>query len=174
MAGLSAAANVFSVVGLADIVFRLGVNTADLYSRYRDASKDIASLVDEIQAFVETVTQIRLYLDEYRQSPYTQTDGQTPPPQLSKTLSDCETELLNLKRFAVENGSRPDDGLAVQMMKRFRWTSQQVQVLKSRERIGHLNMILQTNLVHVGRYSFSFILVYHMGIQVKKDAGKTR
>lgn len=157
MAGLSAAANVLSVVGLADIVFRLGINTADLCSRYRNASKDISSLVDELQAFVETVTQIRLYLDEYRQSPYTQEDGQTPPQELFKTLSDCKTELQELKRFAVENESRPDDGMAVQMMKRWRWTSQQVRVSKSREKIKYLNINLQTNLMYMGRYLLSFV-----------------
>lgn len=157
MAGLSTAANAFSVVGLADIVFRLGVNTADLYSRYRNASKDISSLVNELQAFVETVAQIRLYLDEYLQSPYTQADGQSPPLHLFKTLSDCETELQNLKRFTGENGSRPDDGMAVQIMKRWRWTSQQGHVLNSRERIKHLNTNLQIVLFVMGGYLLLFI-----------------
>lgn len=172
MAGLSTAANAFSVVGLADVVFRLGVNTADLYSRYRNASKDISSLVDELQAFVETVAQIRLYLDEYLQSPYTQADGQSLPLQLFKTLSDCETELQNLKQFAGENESRPDDGMAIQMMKRWRWASQQVHVLKSRERIRHLNMNIQTILVLIGRYLLSLISGVNFGNEYSQGCRK--
>lgn len=152
MAGLSAAANAFSVVGLADVVFRLGVNIAYLYSRYLNKSKDIANLVDEIESLVEKVTQIRLYLDEYRQSNYVQNDGQAPLRQLARILSDYKTELEKLKQFADERGSSPDDGLATQMIKGWRWALQQDHVLESRKRIRHLNFNLQTFLELIGRY----------------------
>jgi hypothetical protein len=151
MAGFSVAANAFSVVGLADVVFRLGVDTAGLYSRYRNASSDIDSLVDEIQAFVASLAQIRVYLDEYHQSTYAQGDGQTLPPQFSQTLSDCEKELRDLQHLANKNKNELHDGLAVQMMKSWRWASQHEHVSKCRKRIRHHNINLQTILVLIGR-----------------------
>lgn len=151
MEAFSTAANAFSVIGLADVVFRLGVDTASLYSRYRNASKDIASLVDEIQAFVEIIAQIRVYLDEYRQSPYAQSDGQSLLPQLSKILSDCEKELRYIQQLANKHKREPNDGLAMQMMKSWRWTLQN-DVSKSGKRIRHLNMNLQNIFLLIGGY----------------------
>lgn len=151
MAALSAAANAFSVVGLIDVVFRLGVDTASLYSRYRNASNDIDRLVDEIQAFVASLSQIRVFLDEYHRSPYVQEDGQALPPQFSKTLSDCEKELRDLQQLATKNKNEPHDGLAMQMLKSWRWALQPEHVSKSRKQIRHHNINLQTILVLIGR-----------------------
>jgi hypothetical protein len=155
MAAFSTAANAFSVVGLADVVFRLGVDTASLYSRFRNASKDIASLVDEIKAFVEIIAQIRVYLDEYRQSPYAQSDGQSLMLQLSKILSDCEKELRDIQQLANKHKREPNDGLAMQMMKSWGWTLQNKQVSECCKRIRLLNTNLQTILIFIGRYIIS-------------------
>jgi hypothetical protein len=75
MSGFSTAANACAVVGLADVVFRLGVGLSDLYFRCRNASNEVPRLLSDLQALADVVAQVRAFADEYGRSPYALEDS---------------------------------------------------------------------------------------------------
>ncbi len=68
MADISPVANVLSVVGLADVVYRSIVQVAGLYVRYCSSSDDVARLLDNIRTLVDITASVRGFAVRYNGS----------------------------------------------------------------------------------------------------------
>ncbi|PGH20051.1 hypothetical protein AJ80_03701 [Polytolypa hystricis UAMH7299] len=59
MPDISASANAFAVVGLADVIIRCAIQASDLYGRFKDASKSVARLLLDLRDLANIVTQLQ-------------------------------------------------------------------------------------------------------------------
>ena len=88
MSDLSAAANAFAVVGLADVVFRAGTQLYDVLNRARAASKSIPQLLSTLKCLTAIIAEVRAFAKEFEQSPFALEDKQTLLPELETILKD--------------------------------------------------------------------------------------
>jgi hypothetical protein len=110
MPDFSTAANACAVVGLADVVFRLGVGLSDLYLCCRNASKEVPRLLSDLKMIADIVAQVRAFADEYGRSPYGLEDSQVLLPELETALRCCRRQLEELERFVNNVRSDTSDG----------------------------------------------------------------
>jgi hypothetical protein len=110
MPDFSTAANACAVVGLADVVFRLGVGLSDLYFCCRNASKEVPRLLSDLKTIADIVAQVRAFADEYGRSPYGLEHSQVLLPELETALRCCRRELEELERFVNNVRSDTSDG----------------------------------------------------------------
>ncbi|ERF76472.1 hypothetical protein EPUS_06134 [Endocarpon pusillum Z07020] len=151
MSTYSTAANAFAVVGLADVVFRLGIASSDLYLRCRNASKDVPRLLSDLKTLSEIVAQVRAFASEYSRSPYALEDSQVLLPQLETTLRCCKRELEELERIAKNDKSNANDAWFRQWGKGLGWALDDQKVLKSCQQIERYMVTLNTALSLTGR-----------------------
>ena len=151
MSNISTAANAFAVVGLADVVFRLGIASSDLYSRCRNASKDVPRLLSDLKNLANIVAQVRAYADEYSRSPYALEDSQALLPQLETTLQCCKGELEELERMAKNDKSNANDTWFKQWGKGLSWALDNQKVLRSCQQIERYMVTVNTALSLTGR-----------------------
>jgi hypothetical protein len=104
MADLSKAANAFAVVGLADVVFRLGIEASEIYSRCRNASRNVFILLSNLQTLADIIAKVRAFADDYSREYPT-----ASLPELESALRDCQRELEDLKRTANSMKTDPND-----------------------------------------------------------------
>ena len=151
MEKLSVAANAFAVVGLADVVFRLGIEALDLYSRCRNASKNVPRLVADLKTLGDIVAQVRAFVDEYNRSPYMLEDSQVLLPQLETALQDCKRELEELKGAVENTKNDASDGWFKRWSKGLSWALDDQKILGSCQQIERYNVVLNTALSLTGR-----------------------
>ena len=151
MEKLSRAANAFAVVGLADVVFRLGIEAVDLCSRYRNASKNVPRLVADLKTLADIVAQVRAFVDEYNRSPYMLEDSQVLLPQLETALRDCKRELEELKGVTEDAKNDSNDGWFKRWSKGLIWALDDQKILGSCQQIERYNIVLNTALSLTGR-----------------------
>lgn len=151
MSNISTAANAVAVVGLADVVFRLGIASLDLYSRCRNASKDVPRLLSDLKNLANIVAQVRAFADEYSRSPYALEDSQPLLPQLETTLQCCKRELEELEQIAKNDESNTNDAWFKQWGKGLSWALDDQKVLKSCQQIERYMVSLNTGLALTGR-----------------------
>lgn len=146
METLSVVANVSAVVQIADVIVRLGMETAGIYSRFRNTSNDISCLLDKIKLLVIAVGHIRAFKNEHDQSLYAQGDSASLMLHLEVILRACERELVTLRQFASSKKVETTDGWAKQLAKSLTWMVQDQRVSKSCQRIESLKMSLNSVL----------------------------
>lgn len=151
MPDISTPANAFAIVGLADVVFRLAIASSDLYFRYRNASEDIARLLNDLKNLANVVAQVRAFADEYRRSPYALDDSQVLLPQLETVLQCCKQELEKLEQVVKDVKSNANDPWFKQWGKGLSWALDEQKILKSCEQIERYMMTLNTALSLIGR-----------------------
>lgn len=137
MPDLSATANAFSVVGLADVVIRSGIEVAGLYKRYSNASQTVTRLVRDLGGLTDIVLRVRDFA----------TASNLQDPQLENILRDCEGELGALKRDIQNTQQNAGDGWALKVWKGLNWAAldenRMVQSCRDIERYkASLNLIL--------------------------------
>ena len=151
MEKLSIAANAFAVVGLADVVFRLGIEAFDLYSHYRNASKNVPRLVTDLKTLADIVAQVRVFVDEYNRSPYMLEDSQALLPQLESALQACKRELEELKGVIENVKTDASDGWLKRWSKGLSCALDDQKILGSCQQIERSNVVLNTALSLTGR-----------------------
>jgi hypothetical protein len=151
MPDISPVANCFAVVGLADVLVRLSVQASGIYERYRTSSKDAARLLKELKTLVDIVTEVRVYANDYKQSPYVLDDGLTQLPQLEETLQACKTEVEALIQSAEAATGSLIDGWLKHVSRGLKWALDDGKVRESCQRIEQLKATLITILALTGR-----------------------
>ncbi|CAG8959578.1 hypothetical protein HYFRA_00001480 [Hymenoscyphus fraxineus] len=166
MPDLSVPANAFAIVGLADVVLRLSIEAAELYSRYSNASQTVNRLIRDLGNLVDIVTHVRAFTADYNNSPFVVDDSQSLVPQLENTLRDCEGELQDLKRIAESARRNTTDGWFQHVKKGFSWAIDEKTVLQSCQQIEKYKATLNTTLSLTGRQND---LIFRREIKATRD-----
>lgn len=151
MPDLSSAANAIAVVGLADVVFRLSIEAADLYSKCRNASKSISRLQDDLRTLADIVAQVRTFATDYGQSPFVQDDSQDLMPELETILGRCERELEEIKKVAENAEKKSSDGWYMQIRKGLTWAFDDKKISELCLALEKYKATLHTTLLLTGR-----------------------
>lgn len=151
MVDISTPANAFAIVGLADVVFRLGIASSELYFRYRNASESITRLLRDLKNLADIVALVRAFAEEYNRSPYALDDSQVLLPQLETALQCCKQELEGLEGIAKKVTSNASDAWFTQWGKGLSWALDDQKILKSCQQIERYMVTLNTALSLTGR-----------------------
>jgi len=151
MSDLSAAANAFAVVGLADVVFRAGTQLYDVLNRARAASKSIPQLLSTLKCLTAIIAEVRTFAKEFEQSPFALEDKQTLLPELEIILKDCERELVDLRTLATTASGGIGSGWLRQWKKRLIWALDSQKVIQSCRSLEGYKGALTAALAATGR-----------------------
>jgi len=150
MAALSVTANAFAVVGLADIVFRLGKDLYELCERAQSASRSISRLLAELRAVTSIVARIRIFVHEFECSSFALEDSLTLP-HIESILTLCGQEFEILTAIIASTQTRASDGWTAQFLKRFKWALDEQSIEQSCQRLQRLSISLTAALSLNGR-----------------------
>lgn len=92
----SLAANAFSVVGLADVVFRSALVLLNLISGVVAAKAVAGSTKVVLNSFIVAITSVRAWAIEYEHSRFAQLDGQHVPDEVRNILIAARQEIQGL------------------------------------------------------------------------------
>lgn len=148
---MSAAANSFSVVGLADAVFRLGLGIFDTLSKMKRAPQEVTELLDSVRDFQAIIARTRIFLSELESSGHPKKNAIIPP--IKVVLSQGQHELFMLKIKTDNMTQTTPSGVLTSFMARTAWVLGQREISKSSLRIQNLRRDLDTELTLAGRYS---------------------
>lgn len=151
MPDLSAAANAFAVVGLADVVFRAGTQLYDVLNRARAASKSIPQLLSTLKCLTAIIAEVRAFAKEFEQSPFALEDKQTLLPELETILKDCERELVDLRALATTASGGIGSGWLRQWKKSLIWALDDQKVIQSCRSLEGYKGALTAALTVTGR-----------------------
>jgi hypothetical protein len=151
MAAISVVSNAVSVVGLADVVFRLSIALTDLYFRCHGAKKNVPRLIKDLKNLTGIVVQVQAFADEYTRSLYVLEDSQTLLPQLEAILRSCERDLQELELVAKRVNGTPNDGWLKQLGNSLSWGLDDQKVLRSCQNLERVVGTLNTALSLTGR-----------------------
>ena len=151
MPDLSAAANAFAVVGLADVVFRAGTQLYDVLNRTRAASKSIPQLLSTLKCLTAIIAEVRAFAKEFEQSPFALEDKQTLLPELETILKGCERELVDLRALATTASGGIGSGWLRQWKKSLIWALDDQKVIQSCRSLEGYKGALTAALAVTGR-----------------------
>jgi hypothetical protein len=147
---LSIASNVLQVIGFADTVFRAGKDLYELFDRSRNASRNIALLLLDLQAPLSVVAHVRVFISEYASSPFALDDGHTVP-NIQTILSLIEQDFRHLRGLVTQSISSRQEGWFSLLPFHLRWALNEHEVATSRQRLGQYVLNLTAALSVSGR-----------------------
>ena len=100
MEGISAAANIFAVVGVADATYRYGTVLYDLFSKIKNAPASATQLLISLQNLVSVLAQVRSLLVDIFNSSFSIDDRAITT--LNSILKQCEADLNQLQIQAAK------------------------------------------------------------------------
>jgi len=151
MPDISPISNAFAVVGLADVVYRLVVDVADLYRRCRGSAKEASILLNQLKDLSGVVVQVRNYVDEHKQDPSCAAHALTVLSHIESTLQDCQKELTELGSLAETALVSQGRGWIEKWTKGFSWAWYYQSMLTSCQRLESFKLSLTAMLVLIGR-----------------------
>ncbi|KAK0657833.1 hypothetical protein B0T16DRAFT_386301 [Cercophora newfieldiana] len=90
---LGLAANIFGVVGAADVVFWSTANICDLLKRAKDAPAAASQLLGATRSLASVIAELRIWANEYQQLFRTSENGRRVEKEVFSALSRCAGEL---------------------------------------------------------------------------------
>lgn len=148
--GLSLAANISAMVGLADVVLRSGKRLYDLYERCRAAPASRALLLAEISATTSIVAQARVFLGEYQTSAFAHENRQSLP-QINTVINLIHQEFELLCSVILGSQATVRDNWFIQLTKGFRWALSEQAIADSCNRLHRLTASMIAALSVTGR-----------------------
>ena len=152
MAALAGAANIIAIGGLADIVIRLGIEASGAFSRWRNASKAVYRLLNDLKTLTDLVYQIRVLADEYSQSLFASEDLESQLPHLDSSLHNIQSLLAEVRQCAEGCKSDTDDSWLKQWSKDMIWAIDENRVRGLCEKIEQGIVALNSSLSLIGRW----------------------
>ena len=131
MADLSAAANAFAVVGLADVIFRAGTQLYGVLSKTLAASENGTRLLSALKSLTTTIAEVRRFANEFKTSLFVLEDGRALPVELENILKRCESELKQLKKKAGVDATSPNGGWVAKWKNRLTFVLNDGEILRS-------------------------------------------
>lgn len=92
----SLAANVFAVVGAADVVFRSAIELSRLLSRMKSSMTTLSSIMDSLEGLTLALQETRAWAETFKQSDLAQGAGRVAPSELLPILDKCNKVLNEL------------------------------------------------------------------------------
>lgn len=145
----SATANAFSVVGLADVVFRLGLSIFDTLSKIKRAPQEVIELLDSLKAFQAVIARTRIFLSEIEPTDHPKKN--IIITSIKAVLSQSERELSLVKQRAIPVTQTTSCGALTSFMARTTWVLGQREIAMSSRRLQNLRRDLDTELALAGR-----------------------
>ncbi|KAH7060372.1 hypothetical protein B0J12DRAFT_769248 [Macrophomina phaseolina] len=147
---VSTVANAFSVVGLADIVFKYGQEVYETLAKIQRAPQEISELLGEVKDIEGNVARIRILLSDFEESSFPQHEKQAIH-SIEALLSRCHQELLFIRKLAKEAISAAKDGWFAQFSISTSWVWNEQDIALSRRRLARLREEMNSMLTLVGR-----------------------
>lgn len=146
----STVANAFSVVGLADIVFKYGREVVETLVKIHDAPKDVGQLLTEVKDVEARIGRIRIVTSDFAQSSLPQKDKDVIPA-IEALLLRCQQEFILIQKSIKEASILATDGLFGKFRKSARWVWNEQKVAASSREMARLSRELDSILLLTGR-----------------------
>ncbi|KAF2498525.1 hypothetical protein BU16DRAFT_298216 [Lophium mytilinum] len=164
MAALTAFSVASNAISLADIAFKLGKETFEIYDRHRHAAQSVPRLLSELQALMSVISHTQMFLRDFEKSPFAVNDKQILP-NLQTILTLCENEFRELRKIASEVKVVDGDSWLERLRKSWRWTAEDKSVEDASVRLHRLGTNLTAALSVTGR---------QQDIAIRKEMQETR
>ena len=152
MEPFSIAASVGGVVGLADVICRLGKELYSFYSTCKNSSQEIQHLVTELQQLDTIIQSIRKIAQTYQTSAFATDDGLALPDVL-ETLQNCQSEYEVLLDLAEGANPAKFPATARGIYKKVKWVLDEKKVVRACQKLERVKSTLAAALSNTGRYS---------------------
>lgn len=150
----SSAANAFSVVGLADVVFKYGRQAYDALEKVHRAQKEVKDLLEKINDVEQLVVQATSFLEDFKRCG-------CPPKfarvilRLTNLLDRCQKEFLWIRNEAQRSALHAGEGWFSKLSKNTKWVLCQQDVVQSCNRLERVRTEIDSTLNIIGRYLLS-------------------
>jgi hypothetical protein len=138
------------VVSLADVVWRTSKELYAFFSAVKDASKDVQSMVIELQQFNDILTSIKAYADSFNSSAFATNDGLSASGLLAN-LQYCSGEFKVLKGIVEESRRCQGQGPVKKFASKVKWVFDEKKIAQSQRRLKMVKDSLNTVLSLAGR-----------------------
>lgn len=146
----STVANSFSVLGLADTVFKYGREVYETLVKIQHAPKQIKQLLEEIKDVEDHISRIRIFLGDLEQSLLPQ-NSKNVIPAIEALLDRCQKEFAFIQESAKEATSSASDGWFGKFSKSSRWIWNEEEIGLSCRTLARLKAELNSALTLAGR-----------------------
>lgn len=142
-------ANIFSVLGAADVVVRSSASLYDLLKRTVDAPENRLQLLWTLEILSHIATEAQEYSKQYERSTYVRKNGMEPLRMLERILKDCHFHIKRLTDLVESCPITLTDSLIQNLKMRFKYTSKTAELIKSckklQEHMVSITVILNVN-----------------------------
>ncbi|KAL1630694.1 hypothetical protein SLS54_000565 [Diplodia seriata] len=146
----STAANVFSVLGLADIVFKYGREVCETLSKLHNVPNEIKELLVEIECVKEHAARVKTHLEDLARSSLPQRSKDFTAP-LEALLFHCHEELVLINKSISESTLSKQDGWLKKLRKNAKWVWDGQDITLARRRLARWRRELESTLTLAGR-----------------------
>lgn len=150
METLSLSANVFAVVGLADTVFRRGKDLYGSLAKMRRAPDEIKQFQSEIQELESVIISVRIFADEYKDSPLARADTHIWP-HIELILNRCEREIKLIQTAIDAASGNMEIGWLNRWGRQFKWVLGEEKLVEACRQLKKQRIALNTALSLAGR-----------------------
>lgn len=148
---LSVTANILQVVGFADTVFRVGQSLYEVIDTARQASRNIALLLHQLQALLSVVALVNIFLAEHQSSSFALDDGHVLP-NIQTLLLLIEQDFRHLKGILGEGSRSTRAGWLASLQTGLWWALKDKDIADARHRLSQYTQQLTAALSATGRY----------------------
>ncbi|KAF4540082.1 uncharacterized protein LTHEOB_9556 [Lasiodiplodia theobromae] len=146
----STAANVFSVVGLADIVFKYGREVYETLSKVRNAPEEIKQLLGEVKDVEGHASRVKAFLTDLAQSALQQ-QRRDLASRIETLLLHFQEELVIISKSVTESTLSSSDGWLKKLRKNAKWVWDEQDITLARRRLERWKRELDSTLILAGR-----------------------
>ncbi|KAH7057169.1 hypothetical protein B0J12DRAFT_405150 [Macrophomina phaseolina] len=146
----STVANAFSVVGLADVVFKYGREVVETLVKIHNAPKQIEVLIREIKYVEDHVARVRIFISDLAQSALAKTN-QDVILVIEALLFRCQQEFIVIHKSAHDATIASANGWLTRFSKKAKWVWEEQDIALSCRRLGKMRTELDSALALAGR-----------------------
>jgi len=147
---LSVTASVAGIVSLADVLLRTGKEVYAFFSAVKEASKNVQSMLAELQQFDGILISIKKNADSFNNSLFATDDGHSALGLLTN-LQYCEAEFKVLKDLVAESKRNQGLGLVEKLASKVQWVFDEKKIAQCCQRLEKVKLLLNTVLSLSGR-----------------------
>jgi len=139
-----------SAVSLADALWRTSKELYGFFSAVKDASKDVRSMLLELQQFEDILTSIKNNAYSFNNSAFVTDDGLSASGLLTN-LQYCSAEFKVLKDIVEDSRRNHGQGSVKKFASKFKWVFDEKKIAQCCQRLEKVKLLLNTVLSLAGR-----------------------
>ncbi|MCJ1246656.1 hypothetical protein MMC30_003865 [Trapelia coarctata] len=147
---LSVAASVAGIVSLADVLWRTSRDLYGFFSAVKDASKNVQSMLLELQQFEGILTSIKNNTFSFNGSQFVTNDGLSGSGLLTN-LKYCSAEFKVLKDIVEDSRRNQGQGPVKKLASQVKWVFDEKKIAQCCQRLEKVKLLLNTVLSLAGR-----------------------